>query len=93
MRTMSRTVAPAPTSRLTRKGQVTIPISIRRLLGIGPNDMIAFLTSDGEVRIKPVRGVVARTAGMLRGEQDALNPAEEREAAERAIAEEAEPNG
>jgi hypothetical protein len=55
--------------------------------------MIAFLTSDGEVRIKPVRGVVARTAGMLRGEQDALNPAEEREAAERAIAEEAEPNG
>jgi hypothetical protein len=49
--------------------------------------------SDLEVRGARARGVVARTAGLLRGERAALGPNEERASAERAIADESEARG
>jgi antitoxin PrlF len=76
-------------SSVTRKGQVTIPVEIRRFLGIGPRDKVAFRVTDDEVRITRSKSVVARTAGALAGPGPLLTPEEERAAAERAIAEEA----
>ncbi|MBI4493675.1 MAG: AbrB/MazE/SpoVT family DNA-binding domain-containing protein [Chloroflexi bacterium] len=76
-------------SRITTKGQVTIPAEIRRLLGVAPHDRVAFLVEAGQVRIAPATSVVARTAGMLESSQPALSPQEEKAAAEEAMAEEA----
>jgi AbrB family looped-hinge helix DNA binding protein len=83
-------VAPrAVTARLTRKGQVTIPIAIRHLLGVGTHDQVTFVVTNGEVRLAPATSVVARTAGALKSDLPALSPQAERAAAEEAIAEEA----
>jgi antitoxin PrlF len=39
-------------STISHKGQVTIPVEVRRHLGLGTNDKIAFiLGDDGEVRL------------------------------------------
>lgn len=80
-------------SSVTRKGQVTIPVEIRRLLRVSARDKVAFLVEADEVRIVPAKGVVARTAGMLRGNEPMLLPQEEKIAVEEAIAEEAVTRG
>ena len=67
---------------MTRKGKVTIPAHIRRLLELGPHDTLTFLVSDGQVRIASATSVVARTAGMLRSDMPAQSPEEEAMAAE-----------
>lgn len=77
------------TSRITSKGQVTIPAQIRHLLGLAPHDKVAFLVEAGQVVIAPASSVVARTAGMLKGEEPMLSPQEEKRAAEAAMAQEA----
>ena len=80
------------TSSLTSKGQVTIPVEIRRLLGLGPHDKVAFIVEDHQVRIAPTRlSVVERTKGILHSDMLALSPQEEKRAAELAIAEQADP--
>ena len=78
-------------SSLTRKGQVTIPVEIRGLLGLAAQDKVAFMVEGDKVRITPARSVVARTAGMLGDEQPRLSPEEVEAAAEEARAEEAMP--
>jgi len=78
------------TSRLTTKGQVTIPAELRRLLGLRPHEKVAFLVEDDQVRLAPARSVVAQTASMLKSKQPRLSPEEEKIAAEEAIAEEVE---
>jgi antitoxin PrlF len=40
-------------SSLSPKGQVTIPAEIRKLLGVGPKDKVAFRVENGQVLIKP----------------------------------------
>ena len=42
--------------RITSKGQVTIPLRIRRELGLHPNTEVRFEISGGTARIKKVRG-------------------------------------
>lgn len=42
-------------SSVSPKGQITIPAEIRRVLGVGPKDKIAFLLEDGRVEITPAR--------------------------------------
>jgi AbrB family looped-hinge helix DNA binding protein len=37
---------------VTQKGQVTIPVEIRRLLGIGPRDRVIFSIEAGQVCLK-----------------------------------------
>jgi AbrB family looped-hinge helix DNA binding protein len=39
------------TSTLTSKGQVTIPIEVRRRLGLQPGDHVGFVLRDGEVHL------------------------------------------
>ncbi|HVC33030.1 MAG TPA: AbrB/MazE/SpoVT family DNA-binding domain-containing protein [Chloroflexota bacterium] len=76
-------------SSVTTKGQVTIPVEVRRILGVGPHDKVAFLVEDDRVRIERTGSVVARTAGAAKTNRPALTAEELRTAAEDAIAEEA----
>ena len=41
-------------SSVSPKGQVTIPVEIRRLLGVKPKDRVAFRVVEGHVQIHPV---------------------------------------
>jgi AbrB family looped-hinge helix DNA binding protein len=74
-------------SLVTRKGQITIPAEIRRALDLQVGDTVALVMEGTEVRLWPTEGVVARTAGLLKGGGPLLSAEEEREAAEQAIAE------
>ena len=75
---------------MTRKGQVTVPAEIRRQLGLKRGDRVAFVLDEGEVRLTRTGSVVERTAGAFRTRRPALTAEELREAAERAMAEEAD---
>lgn len=73
---------------VTTKGQVTIPVEVRRYLGIEPNDRVAFVIEDGDVRLRRHGSVIERTAGILRrNDQPSLSAAEIRDEASAAIAE------
>jgi len=53
-------------STITRKGQVTIPKTVRMTLGIKPGDQIEFLVKEnGEVIVRPISGRVDDVFGML----------------------------
>ena len=78
------------TTSITAKGQVTIPVEIRRFLGLGPHDKVTFAVIDGQVRILPATSVVAKTAGVLRTDLPPLSPQEEKLLAEAVMAEEAD---
>lgn len=76
-------------SRVTIKGQVTIPVEVRRLLGIAPHDEVAFVVEGKRVELKRRGSVVAKTAGALKSDTPPATAEELRRAAEIAIAEEA----
>ena len=42
------------TTTLTQRSQVTVPVEVRRLLGLNPRDKVTFAITEGEVRLKPV---------------------------------------
>jgi AbrB family looped-hinge helix DNA binding protein len=73
---------------VTRKGQITVPAEIRRLMGLKQGDKVAFIVDDAQVRLTRAGGVVERTAGMFKSNTPPLSAAELREAAEQAFAEE-----
>lgn len=50
---------------LTAKGQVTIPVEVRRLLRLEPHDKVAFRVSDGIVTIEPTM-TLEETFGSVR---------------------------
>jgi antitoxin PrlF len=72
---------------VTRKGQVTIPVDIRRALGLKEGDKVAFVLEENQVTLTKKESVVEQTAGALKSDIPALSPREERKAAEEAIAE------
>ena len=53
---------PRNVSTVTRKGQVTIPIEIRRRLGIHEGDQIEFSAVDNVVHIKPIGNGSTKTS-------------------------------
>ncbi len=71
---------------VTRKGQVTIPVEIRKSLGIKEGDRVAFLFDKDEVRIVRAVSVIERTKGMFKTHEPPLSARELREAAADAIA-------
>jgi AbrB family looped-hinge helix DNA binding protein len=76
---------------ITRKGQVTVPAAIRRELGLQEGDAVEFVLAGGEARLIPRSSAVERTAGALsRYAKRPVAAEAAREAAERAIADEAE---
>jgi AbrB family looped-hinge helix DNA binding protein len=73
---------------VTRKGQVTLPVAIRRRLGLQEGDKVAFVEDEHSIQVVRPESVVARTAGALKSDVPMAPPEEERQAAEQVIAEE-----
>lgn len=46
-------------AKITSKGQVTIPKSVRRALGIREGDSLVFEVENGEARVRPLRKPVS----------------------------------
>ncbi len=69
----------------TTKGQVTIPVEVRRLLGVAPRDKVAFVVEDGHVRVARRTSIVERMAGALKSRVRSPTAEGLRGAAERAI--------
>lgn len=42
-------------AKITSKGQITVPIAIRRALGVRPGDKLLFESDEKGVRIRPLR--------------------------------------
>lgn len=76
-------------SKVTRKGQVTIPIEIREKLDIKIGDTVLFEERDGQVAIVRPEKVVDWTSGALKqyAQNRHLTPQEIREIAAQSIAE------
>jgi AbrB family looped-hinge helix DNA binding protein len=75
-------------TKMTSKGQITIPADIRRALALKQGDKVAVTMEDGHARIDPYGSVVARTAGIFKGAGPTLTAEEERAAFEQAVADE-----
>ena len=74
-------------SLITRKGQVTIPIEIRRFLSFSEGDRVSFvLDTDRRAFFKKSTGAVVGTAGMLKTRKKPLTAEKMRELAELEIA-------
>lgn len=77
------------TTVVIRRGRITIPIAVRRALNLNAGDrVVVTLEADG-AKIVRCGAVAAGTAGMFRSSHPPLSADAEREAAERAIAEQA----
>ncbi|MBI3968551.1 MAG: AbrB/MazE/SpoVT family DNA-binding domain-containing protein [Chloroflexi bacterium] len=74
-------------SRLTSKGQVTLPKAIREHLGVKPHDLVVFDVIDGRVVVRSPLELVAITKGALRQRPQFVSAEAEREAVELAWAE------
>ena len=53
-------------STITRKGQVTIPVEIRRKFGLNEGDLVVFSEIDGQIVLAPETAPVLATAGIFR---------------------------
>lgn len=52
---------------LTSKGQITLPVGLRRQLGLKSGDRIDFVTAtDGSVTVRPVKNGLLELAGMAK---------------------------
>jgi AbrB family looped-hinge helix DNA binding protein len=58
--TTARASAPRRDTRLTQKGQVTIPLPIRDYLGLKPRDRVRFEIVDGQVLVVPAPSGIER---------------------------------
>ena len=52
-------------SAITQRGQVTIPVEVRRLLGLKPRDCVAFEIGGNEVKLVPVRFTLESAYGSV----------------------------
>ena len=74
-------------SRVTRKGQVTVPVQIRKALGLNEGDTVAFVLEGRKgARLRRCRNVVDQTAGVFQTEAAPLPAEKLRDVAEGAIA-------
>jgi AbrB family looped-hinge helix DNA binding protein len=77
-------------AKVTSKGQITIPAEVRRELGVGPGDRVAFVCENGRIRVERAKSWVEETAGIFK--DAAIHPPPSAEALRRmaadAIAEE-----
>ena len=80
------------TTTMTNKGQITIPIEIRRELGLEGGDRFEVVRVGNDMVVRPAVSVARRTAGILSSYRlpVPLTIEEEREAFERGLAEEAD---
>ena len=50
---------------ITQRGQLTIPVEVQRLLGVGPRDKVVFAIDQDEVGLVPARFTLESTLGSL----------------------------
>jgi len=50
---------------ITQRGQITIPVEVQRLLGVGPRDKVAFAIDQDEVRLVRARYTLESAFGAL----------------------------
>lgn len=63
---MTRTALPPGLgSKITIKGQITLPAAVREQLGVRPGDRVVFREKDGEIVVESATAAVDRSAGML----------------------------
>jgi AbrB family looped-hinge helix DNA binding protein len=77
-------------SRVTRKGQVTIPVDIRRDMGLNEGDLLGFEKHGNQFVLVRPEDLVRRTSGSLAKyahNMPSIEPHEMRELAAQAIAE------
>ena len=70
---------------VTRKGQVTVPVKIRRALGLKEGDHVTFVMRDGELSVE-TGSIVERTRGIIKSNLPPLSERQLKDAAEQAIA-------
>jgi antitoxin PrlF len=75
-------------TRLTQKGQVTIPAEIRHRLGLKPKDVVRFEIEGDEVKLKPATSQLLAGFGAVTPKEKPENWRKVREEMEEAIAEE-----
>ncbi len=51
---------------LTQRSQVTVPAEVRRVLGIGPRDKVAFQIEDDQVRLAPAKFTLETAFGSVK---------------------------
>jgi antitoxin PrlF len=78
------------TTTMTRKGQITIPAEIRQALGLVEGDRLEVQLEAGTVCLRRAESVIARTAGIFEHSGPGRSAEVLREAAETAIALEAD---
>ncbi len=54
------------TGTVTEKGQVTIPLAVRELLGVKPHDRVTFRVSEGRVELLPTRMTLESAYGAVK---------------------------
>ena len=68
---------------MTRKGQITVPLEIRRALGLKEGDRVAVSLGPeeaGEARLRPAESVARRTAGSVKPGRALQGPLDLKEA-------------
>ena len=80
-------------SRLTQKGQVTIPAEIREQLGLKPHDRVRFAVEDGTVVLRPAPSALLQGYGAVTPHQRPENWPEVRASVEAAIADDVQQEG
>ena len=63
-------------SRVTAKGQVTIPVTVRFALGIAPGDEVVFAVEDGRGVFRRADGVLGRAGTLALPARDDAHPLE-----------------
>ncbi|MDE0349597.1 MAG: type II toxin-antitoxin system PrlF family antitoxin [Gammaproteobacteria bacterium] len=53
------------TATVTQRSQVTIPAQVRRVLGIGPRDKVAFTIENDTVRLRPAAFTLESVFGSI----------------------------
>jgi len=63
-------------AKITSKGQITVPVAIRRRLGVRPGDRLVFEIAGENVSVRPVRAPVSfeKYRGMGSAELPASRP-------------------
>ena len=51
---------------MTQKGQVTIPVEIRHLLGLKAKDKVAFSIDEGNIRLAPAKYTLETVFGIVK---------------------------
>ena len=51
--------------KVREKGQMTLPKEVRDQIGVSPGESLTIFVVDGEIRMRPTKGVVERTFGMF----------------------------